>query len=97
MVYMGGHISGAHYNPAVSIAMTIRGELARADLLPYVAAQVAGALAAAGVVRNLTGEFLVVAPDAGVPAAAALLAEVLHAFALALVILNIATSPRTAG
>lgn len=97
MVYMGGHISGAHYNPAISIAITIRGKLARADLLPYIAAQVAGALAAAAVVRNLTGEFPIVAPGPGVPAATALLAEVLYTFALALVILNVATSPRSEG
>ena len=97
MVYMGGHISGAHYNPAISIAIAIRGKLDRADLLPYIAAQIAGALVAAVVVRNLTGDFLVVAPGAGVPAAAALLAEVLYTFALALVILNVATSPRTEG
>ena len=97
MVYMGGHISGAHYNPAISIAIAIRGKLDRADLLPYIAAQIAGALVAAVVVRNLTGDFLVVAPGAGVPAAAALLAEVLYTFARALVILNVATSPRTEG
>ena len=97
MVYMGGHISGAHYNPAISIAVTILGKLERANLLPYIVAQIAGTLAAALVVRNLTGDFLAVAPGAGVPTAAALLAEVLYTFALALVILNVAISPRTAG
>lgn len=97
LVYMGGHISGAHYNPAVSIAITIRGKLERADLLPYIVAQIAGALAAAVGVRNLTGEFPVVAPGAGVPVATALVAEVLYTFLLTLVILNVATSPRTEG
>ena len=33
MVYMGGHISGAHYNPAVSIAMIIRGLLTRSEAI----------------------------------------------------------------
>ena len=47
--------------------------------------------------RNLTGEFPIVAPGPGVPAATALLAEVLYTFALALVILNVATSPRSEG
>ncbi|SVB19906.1 uncharacterized protein METZ01_LOCUS172760, partial [marine metagenome] len=39
MVYMGGHISGAHYNPAVSVAILIRGKMAGRDLLPYLIAQ----------------------------------------------------------
>ena len=97
MVYMGGHISGAHYNPAVSIAIMIRGKLDRKDLLPYIASQLAGTIVAAFVIRSLTGEYLVVAPGAGVPTATALFAEVLYTFALALVILNVATSPRTEG
>ena len=97
MVYMGGHISGAHYNPAISIAVTILGKLERTELLPYIVAQIAGTLAAALVVQKLTGDFLAVAPGAGVPTTAALLAEVLYTFALALVILNVAISPRTEG
>ena len=97
MVYMGGHISGAHYNPAISIAVTILGKLERTELLPYIVAQTAGTLAAALVVQKLTGDFLAVAPGAGVPTIAALLAEVLYTFALALVILNVAISPRTKG
>ena len=97
MVYMGGHISGAHYNPAISIAVTILGKLDRAELLPYIVAQIAGTLAAALVVQKLTGDFLAVAPGAGVPTTAALLAETLYTFALALVILNVAISPRTEG
>ena len=36
MVYMGGHISGAHYNPAVSVAVLIRGKMKARDLVPYV-------------------------------------------------------------
>ena len=97
LVYMGGHISGAHYNPAVSIAFVLRGGLGRDELLPYIASQLAGAIAAGVAVRALTGEYLVVAPGAGVPAGTALLAEALFAFLLALVILNVATSPRTEG
>ena len=97
MVYMGGHVSGAHYNPAVSVALTLAGKLERRELLPYVASQLAGALAAAFTVRALAGEYLVVAPGPGVPAGAALLAEALFAFALALVVLNVAADPRTEG
>ena len=97
LVYMGGHISGAHYNPAISLAFLLRGELDRADLLPYMAVQIAGATAAAFAVRALTGEFLNVAPATEVSAAAALCAEALFAFVLALVILNVATSPHARG
>lgn len=97
MVYMGGHISGAHYNPAISVTMVVRGRLERRELLPYVAAQILGATAAAIMVRALTGEFLAVAPAAGVSRLVALVAEVLFTFALSLVILNVATSPRTEG
>ena len=44
MVYAGGHISGGHYNPAVSLAVWVRGRLASRDLLLYWAAQLVGAL-----------------------------------------------------
>lgn len=97
MVYMGGHISGAHFNPAISAAMVLRGELERRELLPYVLAQILGAYAAALAVRALTGDFLYVAPGAEVSPLVALVAEILFTFALALVILNVATSPRTRG
>ena len=97
LVYMGGHISGAHYNPAISIAIMMRGKLDRRELLPYVMAQIGGGALAALAVAGLTGGFLVVAPASGTSAAVALLAELLFTFALALVILNVATSPRTEG
>ena len=47
MVYAGGHISGAHYNPAVSLAVLIRGKLNAGDFVPYVVAQIAAAVMAA--------------------------------------------------
>ncbi len=97
MVYMGGHVSGAHYNPAVSAGLALAGKLDRRELPPYVAAQVAGAAAAAFAVRALAGDYLVVAPGAGVPTGLALLAEALFAFALVLVVLNVATDARTKG
>ena len=40
MVYMGGHVSGAHYNPAVSLAVLLRGKLEARDVVPYVLMQV---------------------------------------------------------
>lgn len=97
MVYMGGHISGAHYNPAISAVMVVRGRLPQRELLPYSAAQILGAAAAALTVRALTGDYFAPAPAPGVPWATSLTAEILFTFALSLVILNVATSPRTEG
>jgi aquaporin Z len=97
MVYMGGHISGAHYNPAVSTALLIRGKLAARDLVPYVLVQIAGAIAAGIAVWAITGRTFAPAPGPGVTATAALLVEVLYTFSLALVVLNVATAAATAG
>jgi len=44
-ILLGGHISGGAFNPAIAIAMMYAGRLPRADLIPYIIAQVAGALA----------------------------------------------------
>jgi len=97
MVYMGGHVSGAHYNPAVTLALTLRGKLPAKDLLPYMGAQIAGALAAALVARSIMGRTFAPAPAASASPLAALLVEFLFTFALALVVLNVATSARTQG
>lgn len=97
MVYMGGHVSGAHYNPAVTLALSLRGKLPAKDVLPYMAAQIAGALAAALVARAITGQTFAPAPAALASPLAALLVEILFTFALALVVLNVATSSKTQG
>ena len=47
MIFAGGHISGAHYNPAVTLGVFLRGRCAASDVGPYVAAQVVGAVLAA--------------------------------------------------
>ena len=48
MVYAGGHFSGGHYNPAVTLGVTLRGKLPWAEAIPYMVAQVIGAVVAAG-------------------------------------------------
>jgi aquaporin Z len=97
MVYMGGHVSGAHYNPAVSLALAMRGTFSAREILPYWLAQIAGALVAALTVYAILGETF--APSAAPEAAGwkALLIEFLFTFALALVVLHVATAPKTAG
>ena len=97
MVYMGGHISGAHYNPAVSTALLIRGALPAKSYLPYVASQVAGATLGAIVSSVITGSTFAPSPSVGVSIVGALLVEVLFTFALALVVLNVAVSKRVHG
>src|SRR5215204_3547679 len=50
MIYAGGHISGGHYNPAVTLAVLIRGRIGMSDALIYIVSQIAGAVAAALIV-----------------------------------------------
>ena len=97
MVYMGGHISGAHYNPAVSVAILIRGKMEARDLVPYVLAQVSGAILASLAVMFLAGDTFAPAPDPEAGLVTVLMAEGLFTFALALVVLNVATDDATAG
>src|SRR5438105_10130263 len=96
MVFAGGHISGAHYNPAVTVGVFIRGKVNGADVVPYWVAQLAGsALAALIVSKFLRADVAVTAitPHVG----PALLAEFLFTFALVYVVLNTATAEGTSG
>ena len=97
MVYMGGHISGAHYNPAVSLGLVLRGSFAARDYGTYAAAQLLGAIAASLAVYAVTGQTFVPAPGPEASTLAALLAEILYTTALALVVMNVATDPATKG
>jgi aquaporin Z len=97
MVYMGGHVSGAHYNPAVTIAVRMRGAIEKSEVLPYIGAQLVGAVLASVTVLVLTGSTFGPAPGADTGVAQVLLAEAIVTFALALVVLNVATAPSTKG
>ena len=97
MVYMGGHVSGAHYNPAVTIAVLLRGGMPRGDVVPYIGAQVLGAWLAAGSVYVITGTTFAPAPAVEAGLGSVLLSEFLVTFALVLVILNVATAEATKG
>jgi aquaporin Z len=97
MVYMGGHVSGAHYNPAVTLAIWLRGKLPTRELLPYWAAQVLGAIAAALVVYLVMRRSFAPAPGEGAGTLRPLIVEFLYTFALALVVLNSATATKTKG
>jgi aquaporin Z len=98
MVYMGGHVSGGHYNPAVSLAVLLRGKMASAgEFVGYVLSQLAGAVTAALVVYMVMGKSFAPAPAESASSSSALLIEALYTFALALVVLNSAASAKTHG
>jgi aquaporin Z len=97
MVYMGGHVSGGHYNPAVSLGVFMRGKLPTGDLVTYWLCQLSGAIVAAIIVRSLLGQTLKVAPALTATTPSALIVEFLFTFALVLVVLNTAVSERTKG
>jgi aquaporin Z len=93
MVYAGGHISGGHYNPAVTVAALVRGRVAAGQAIGYWLAQLVAGVAAAVVVRATVSASREhpVAPH-GHAMASALILELLFTFALAYVVLNVATS-----
>jgi aquaporin Z len=95
MVYAGGHISGGAYNPAVTVALWYRGRVSKADVTPYIAAQVLAAIVASVVALYLKGNPDV--PAADIKVAPALVAEFLGTFALCWVVSNTATAKATMG
>jgi aquaporin Z len=95
MVFAGGHVSGGHYNPAVSTAVFLRGKLSSSEYVPYVAIQILGGLAAALVVIALGYNPATPGPTAGI--GKMLIVEFLFTFALCYVVLNVATSRGTEG
>lgn len=95
MIYAGGHVSGGHYNPAVSLAAYLRGKLETADLGIYWIAQLLAGLVAGYLAIYFKGA---PSPEALEPdTLKALIAEFLFTFALCWVVLNVATSKETAG
>ncbi|MDB5318382.1 MAG: porin [Phycisphaerales bacterium] len=98
VVFMGGHVSGAHYNPAVSLAVCLRGKISPKDMVIYWIVQIIGALAAAVVARwVIMGKGIEASVIPANKLVAALTVEFLFTFILALVILNVATAKGTSG
>lgn len=94
MLYAGGHISGAHYNPAVTLGAFVRGKFSTKDLALYIGAQAAAGAAAAYTAVWLVGK-------SGTPlqidnAPVSFVAELLFTFALVFTVLNVATAKGTA-
>lgn len=95
MVYMGGYISGAHYNPAVTLAVLMRGKISVNTAINYMVVQIIAGAVAAFVFLMIKGTAFVPTPSVGFFAAT--LTEVLFTFALATVVLHVATSKQTEG
>ena len=95
MIFAGGHISGGHFNPAVTLGVWLRGKCEAKDVAPYMLSQIIGAVLAAFTAKFLKGAAAVTPlRPATVPA---LLAEFLFTFALVYVVLNTATDKDTSG
>ncbi|MDB4768989.1 aquaporin [Saprospiraceae bacterium] len=101
VIYMGGHISKAHYNPAITLAFFICNKIENSDIFGYLTAQIGGAFLA-----TLTAGFLlesyvslpeIAMMDLSIKIFPALVAEFLGTFILALVILNVAIAKGTSG
>ena len=95
MIYAGGHISGAHYNPAVTISVYLRGACDKSDILPYIVTQLIAGAAAAATSNLLVSDSSVTALEMN--SNQAISAEFLYTFALAYVILHVTTSEATEG
>jgi aquaporin Z len=94
LVYAGGHISGGHYNPAVSLGVFLRGRLPMNEMGFYWIAQFVAAFLAAWLARFTANPAIVhtLSISGAHAAVAALLAEFVFTFALVYVVLNVATS-----
>jgi aquaporin Z len=97
MIFAGGHISGAHYNPAVTLGVFIRGKCPARDVIPYWVSQLLGAFVATLVVRYFKAPVIGTLPPLVPAVGHAFLAEFLFTFALVWVVLNSATAKSTAG
>lgn len=95
MIFAGGHVSGGHYNPAVTLAVFLRGRCPSTDVIGYWIAQILGAGVAAMIVLFMKGNPTVAAMQPDITRA--LIAEFLYTFALCYVVLNVATAKGTSG
>lgn len=98
MIYALGPISGAHFNPAVTIAFTVAKRFPMKEVLPYLLSQTIGAFVASATLKFLfaKNEFLGATMPAGTELQSFIL-EVILTFFLMLVIINVATGSKEQG
>ena len=97
LIYGGGHVSRAHYNPAITLAFCIRGEISRHEVLPYLIAQFSSCILGALVGIYLLGPGPAAIEIANLEVFPALVAEFFFTLALAWIILQVAMAPGLAG
>jgi aquaporin Z len=96
MIFAGGHVSGGHFNPAVTLAAYLRGRCDAKDVAPYWLSQFLAGFAAALLVNVLLNGRITAEPPVH-PTVNSFIVEFLFTFALAWVVLNTATSKGTMG
>jgi aquaporin NIP len=98
MIYTFGDVSGAHLNPAVTVAFCVAGRFPKGQVLPYILSQCAGAFLASGLLRYLFREnkTLGATLPAG-PAMQSFILELVLSFMLMLVILSVSTGAKEKG
>ncbi len=94
MVYMGGYVSGAHYNPAVTVGLVVSGNIKWDEAKKYILAQMLGGFVASGIFALVKQDFFLPAPGAGVSMLSAFVIEVLFTFALVSVVHHVAVAPK---
>ena len=97
MIFAGGHISGGHFNPAVTLAAFLRGRCDKKDVLPYWIAQFVAAVVAALVVNLVLQSRADVSKIGAHAPLPSVIVEFLFTFALAWTVLNVATTKATMG
>jgi aquaporin Z len=97
MIFAGGHISGGHYNPAVTLGVLLRGKTTIQDAAGYWVVQILASIVAFALVTYLKPAMPADALNGSLDVAPALVAEFLFTFALVFVVLNVATAKGTDG
>jgi len=95
VIYAGGHVSKAHYNPAVTVAFFLRGKIRAGEIVSFIGAQILAAAVAALVIGLVYPSAKITC--AAVPTGPSLVAEFIFTFALVFVILNVAWDKRIEG
>lgn len=94
LVFMGGYISGANYNPAVTLALYLNNKIEKGLALKYVGIQLLAGMIAAAVYLAIKGQYFVPAPSESAGMGPAFLVEVFYTFLLCTVVLNVAATDK---
>jgi len=97
LVYSGAHISGAHYNPAVTFGLFLKKKISSKEAVPYVIVQMLGGLSAAALSVIVRSTIFVPQPAVEVPWLVACVVEMLGTFLLVRTILTVAADSRVKG